>query len=508
MPTPTYTRPPGFYDRAAAESAQAAAITATLHRVFARFGYQQVETPLVEYADLFLTKSGDDAMSRLFTFEMYGRLLCLRSEFTPSAARLYVERHQHDAKPIRWGFSGSVFRYESPGRGHSRQFTMIGAELIGGSGASADAEVIGMAAAGLFALGVQAWTIAIGHVGLMSALLRRFNLERRTQRHLLGQAENLRKRGRDYVEGQLDAFFSGLPTALKGEGSSSEREIERTLQLLLASADLGTTGSGRSSEDIARRLLAKQRRADSREDVRRALDFLETFVAIEGTPSHALPELARLLPDDPSVLAEFETLQAAVKLLSVYDLAEDRISIQPGLARGLNYYTGIVFEGHTPAEDSSSQLCGGGRYDDYIRVIGAAQDTPAVGFAFGLERILAELARQAAADAPLIPPVQALVVPLTAADEGEAARVATVLRRSSAVELVMPPPRTLSGVLGRAAKRNIPYVILVGGAEQTAGRITLRDMARGEQTTLPLEDAARLIAAHDANTDTIAEGQS
>src|SRR5215831_3502340 len=151
MPSTTIGRPPGFYDRIAPEAAEAAAVTSELQRTMSRFGYMLVETPLVEHADLFLTKSGDEAINRLFSFELYGRQLCLRPEFTASAARLYVERFQHEPKPIRWQVDGPVFRYESPQRSHSRQFTMLGVELIGPSGLAGDAETMGLAAQGLIA---------------------------------------------------------------------------------------------------------------------------------------------------------------------------------------------------------------------------------------------------------------------------------------------------------------------------------------------------------------------
>jgi Histidyl-tRNA synthetase len=167
-----FSRPHGFYDRTAAESAAAAHVAARLQQTLARFGYQRLETPFVEYADLFLTKSGDDAVNRLFTFELHGRLLCLRSEFTPSAARMYVERYQHAPKPLRWQFAGEVFRYESAQRNHSRQFTMLGTELIG-------------AAAPALTLRRSAWRctpcsarlarlrMVIGHVGLLAQLMSR-----------------------------------------------------------------------------------------------------------------------------------------------------------------------------------------------------------------------------------------------------------------------------------------------------------------------------------------------
>src|SRR5258707_15233940 len=167
MASSTPGRPPGFHDRTPSETAEVLAVPSTLQQAMSGFGYALVETPLVEYVDLFLTKSGDEAINRLFNFEMYGRQLCLRSEFTASAARLYIERYQHEVKPIRWQFAGPIFRYESPQRSHSRQFTMVGVELIGPSGVGGDAEAMGLAGHGLLTGGPQEWTQAAGHVGLV-----------------------------------------------------------------------------------------------------------------------------------------------------------------------------------------------------------------------------------------------------------------------------------------------------------------------------------------------------
>jgi len=498
----TLTRPPGFYDRLAEEAAEAARVSAVLQQSMARFGYQPVETPIVEYADLFLTKSGDEAANRLFNFEVRGRQLCLRPEFTASAARLYVERFQHAPKPLRWQFAGPVFRYESPQRSHSRQFTMLGVELIGPSGVAGDAETIGLAAYGLSAVGLGDWTLAIGHVGLVNALLERFELDRRTHRFALGQIENLRRpdRGRAFVEEQFAAMYSGLPQQTERLEQSIERlnamdgesDLGKALELLLESANLGTTGTGRTNEDVARRLLRKRRRAGQQPAVKRALDFLEMLTAIEGDPDEAFSALESLLPDDESIRETARSFRAVLDLLPAYGVAPERIRLQMGLARGLNYYTGIVFEAHTRAGDAASQLCGGGRYDDLIRILGAGQNTPAIGFAYGLERILQELRR----DEPSALPAETLVlvVPIDAEDNLRATRIAMRLREELAInaELFTPPTRNLSSALSHAGKRNAPLVIITGEAERAARAITVRDMRSGVQFDLPDTNLAEL----------------
>ncbi len=513
MPTPT--RPPGVYDRDPEDAAFAARISADLTETLARFGYRTVETPLIEYADLFLTKSGDEAINRLFTFELYGRQLCLRSEFTASAARLYVERFQHNPKPIRWQFAGPVFRYETPGRNHSRQFTMIGSELIGPSGAAGDAETMGMAAHGLSKLGLNDWVLSVGHVGLASSVLDRFDLDRRTRRFMLGQIENLHRtdRGRAYVEAQFERMvaqsltpnpsphaergapaISDPPSPFMERGLGGEANLAHALQLLLESANLGTTGTGRTNEDVARRLLTKQQRATHRGEVNAALDFLERFTAISGAPAEAFVSMDTLLPDDPAIREMARGFQNSVDLLAAYDIDPARIQVDMSLARGLNYYTGVVFEIHAA---DGGQLCGGGRYDDLLRVLGATQDTPAIGFAYGVERIIEEVRRVQTSTAQNANIPRVLVVPVEEADNLAAAQLANQLRATWPVELFTPPARNLSQALSYAERSGIAYAFIVGESERNAHAITMRDMAERTQTTHPLDDLPALISRID-----------
>jgi histidyl-tRNA synthetase len=171
-------------------------------------------------------------------------------------------------------------------------------------------------------------------------------------------------------------------------------------------------------------------------------------------------------------------------LLPAYGVRPEQTYIQMGWARGLNYYTGIVFELY---DATGEQIGGGGRYDDLLRVLGATQDTPAVGFAYRLDRILAEMRRQDLIS--VAPPAPAaLIVPVDAADDSEAARVAMALREHAIVELYVPPTRSLSQVLARADKRGMPYVVIIGEAERRTGTLTVRDMRAGQQFSATLDE--------------------
>jgi histidyl-tRNA synthetase len=213
------------------------------------------------------------------------------------------------------------------------------------------------------------------------------------------------------------------------------------------------------------------------------LDFLEQLCALNGSPEQVLPALERLIaPEQTAARAAFEALQRAIALLSAYGVSAEAVQLNMGFARGLNYYSGIVFEVYSA---QGEQLCGGGRYDELIRVLGAAAETPAIGFAYGLDRILAALGALALPDeAPA-----ALVVPIEPADDAEAARVAMALRAHFDVALYTMPTYNLSQALAHAAKQNIPHVILIGAEERAADVLSLRDMRRAVQLRLSLADA-------------------
>src|SRR6185503_16900465 len=130
-------------------------LEARLRGSFERFGYQGIQTPILEPLELFLRKSGDEIVARMYSFSHWNRRLCLRPELTASIMRSFVGELQGRALPLRLHYAGPSFRYERPSRGRSRQFTQVGVELIGASGAAADAEVLHLACSALEAVGIR-----------------------------------------------------------------------------------------------------------------------------------------------------------------------------------------------------------------------------------------------------------------------------------------------------------------------------------------------------------------
>ncbi len=139
------------------------------------YGYEFVETPVIEHTDLFVRKSGGERLAQTFEFTFRGRDLALRPEHTASVIRMFIDTMQADPLPIRLAYSGPVFRYESPQAGRSRQFTEFGCELIGAEGTAADHEIIQLAIDSLYRAGVREMTVVLGHIGVIIGFLDALN---------------------------------------------------------------------------------------------------------------------------------------------------------------------------------------------------------------------------------------------------------------------------------------------------------------------------------------------
>lgn len=349
-----------------------------LQAYMSQFGYQILETPIIDSADLFLTRAGDQIISRLFTFERLGRQLALRPEFTAAAAQAYISTNHPSV--ARWQFAGAIFE----DNGGDFQKTSVGAELLGMAGVAADAEIIAMAAGGLSEVGIQNWRVVIGHVQLMRLLLKRFRLDTRTERFLLNHFHTLKEYGRERVLSELDRLLLAHPDATQTEIELNEANAQQMLNVLLDATQHGTAMGGRTRDDIVRRLLQKRQRAAERNEILAALDFLEAWSRIIGDAETAFGEIEKLLnADDDAARRILRQWRETISLLDIYGIPAERTLIQPGLARNWDYYTGIVFEIH-----GAVLLAGGGRYDELARLIGGERDIPSVGFAYYLDELL------------------------------------------------------------------------------------------------------------------------
>ena len=396
-----------------------------------RYGFEEVDGPVIEPLDLFTVKSGEEIVEQLYTFEdRGGRRVALRPEMTPTLARMVAARSQGLPKPIKWFSIPRLFRYERPQRGRFREFWQLNLDVFGVAGIEADAEIIAAGVDVLRACGLGAEDFVV----------------RYSDRRLLDRAlERL-----EVPAGRWPAAFAALDKLLRN-GPDGARQA-------LARAGVPDGAVGTLVEAVGRR---------ERAGFEEALAAAGVDVAAE---SGELAELEARL--EAYGVASFCAFDAAV-------------------VRGLAYYTGVVFEIYDRAGELRA-ICGGGRYDDLLEGVGGER-LPAVGFGLG-EAVLSELLERVGAAPPEAGRCDAYVIPVSAADRLHAIGVAARLREAGVRTDLALRDASVGRGLKSAAQAGARVAIVIGERERQEGTLTFRDLASSEETSLGLEDAvARLV---------------
>jgi histidyl-tRNA synthetase len=459
-----------------------AAVTARIERVLASYGYQPIDLPIVERRDLYLRKLGEELIGKVYEFTFSGRELALRPEWTASVLRSYVGRMQDQPLPLRLRYHGPVFRNERPQRATYRQFTQLGVELIGGPAPRADAECIALACAGLDAAGLDSYQVLLGHIGFIRNVLTELGLAERTQGLLVWSLERMRKEGVDAVRTLLDDDDGELPfdaALLDGlDDARAEALLIHSLKTIGVNLQFGT----RPPEAIVGRLVRKLRRGESRASVDQALTLLQQLSTLKGPASQALPQAEALLRDFNLPAHGLDELRAVLELAVAHGVDAERLVIDVGLGRGLHYYTGIIFEIYA---DDGLQLCGGGRYDDLVTALGGRRQTPAVGFSYGVERVVASLSRP---PAQAVPAATALVVAETDSAYPYALEVAQALRERGFITTVDVRGRGVAPNARDAARRAVDFLAVASDELRASGEILWRNLATREEQRVALRE--------------------
>jgi histidyl-tRNA synthetase len=464
---------------------QQIAVAGRIERVLASYGYDPIDLPIIEQRDLYLRKLGEELVGKTYEFNFNGRELALRPEWTASVLRAYVGRMSGLPLPLRLRYAGPVFRNERPQRHTFRQFTQVGVELIGGPAPRADAECLALACAGLDAAGVGEYRVRVGHIGLLRQVLAELGLAERTQSILVWSLERMRKQGVAAVREQLAALHGdALPFDTAQLEGLNDGQAEALLLHALHAMNVNLRYGTRPPEEIVGRLVRKLRREDQQPQVERALDLLEQLSRVQGPPAAALPAVGALLDGYGLTTTAVGELQAIMALAVAHGVDERRLVVDMGLGRGLNYYTGTIFEIYDAGE---LQLAGGGRYDDLVTALGGRQAAPAIGFAYGLERVVAASAAPASVAHGL---EQLLVVALDDASYPHALDVARQLRQRGRTVVVDVRGRSATLNSRDAERRGLAGVVMVSAAEAAGGLVRWRGVRERDERLLSIEALA------------------
>ena len=337
-------RPRGTRDFTPVAMKRRLALERLLEDVAQRHVFSRVQTPVFESLQLFTAKSGPGVIGQLYAFQDKGeRELTLRPELTAPVMRMVAEEMRQDTKPLRLSYYGQCYRYEEFKTGRYREFFQYGIELIGASGPLAEAEVLATAVNMLHASGLEGWEIRIGHVGVLKDALTGLGLsgdvDKKTGEPPIASAMRFLDKGDD--EGLANLFSAhGL--------DPSNTEPLRALASLEGGAE--TLGPAR-----------------------------ELLSSMDGVSLEALDELEM-------------TLTALAALAP----APPALAVDLTVARGLDYYTGMVFEVKVAELGGEGQVLGGGSYK-LLHLFGLPDLDPCCGFGLGFDRVLLALEAQAEA---------------------------------------------------------------------------------------------------------------
>ena len=458
--------PRGFRDRGPAEIMAEQKVLATIRAVYESYGFDPLETPAFEYTDALgkflpdVDRPNEGVFSLKDDDEQW---LSLRYDLTAPLARHVAANFQHLAKPFRRYQTGTVWRNEKPGPGRYREFTQFDADTVGSASPSADAELLMMVSDTLEALGLKRgdYIVKLGNRKLLDGVLEASGvaLEDRIRRGIVLRA--IDKIDRLGVEGV---------SALLGDGRKDE------------SGDF-TKGAG-LRPDQAHRILA--------------------FVAPDAADEEAhLRQIGTLVGSSAIGAAGLNELEQIVRLLQACGYGPDRVLFDTGVVRGLDYYTGAVFEAQLtfPIRNEDGEevvfgsVAGGGRYDDLVARF-TGQQVPATGISIGVSRLMSALSSRGLAQGAGSP-----LIVVTVFDKSEAAASFAIVQELRDAGL-RAEAYVGNGKMGDqfkyADKRGAAIAVIEGGDERARGEVTLKDLALGAELAKSVESRAAWTANRQA----------
>ena len=350
--------------------------------------FKRLDTPVLEPTDLFVRKSGGEVSSSIYTFQDPGGMsVSLRPEFTPSIIRWYIENGSDAPPPHRYQYSGPVFRYAGSRRGRFRQFQQVGAELIGVSDTNGDVEILTTAVRCLRAADVAAFTLRLGHLGMIHDIVRAQGLSEQVENFIISNLEEI-GRGQDFAERLTESAAAAGLVMQEHRAVPATEELDRAMPELevIRRSISGPTGR-RSASQILGRLSSRMKRACSRSDFVAALDNVSQLVSLGGSAWQVMLEAEAILKANDAPLDSLRGLGATLLRLGAAGIGESTIHLDLSFVRGVTYYTGIVFEFLDDKGGGEYAIGGGGRYDDLVRAFGGG-DVPACGFALYVDEVV------------------------------------------------------------------------------------------------------------------------
>jgi histidyl-tRNA synthetase len=456
-----------------------------MHNVSRQFGYELYEGPILEYAKLIEYKSGQALATETYRLiDREERKLVLRPEMTPSLARLITNQHQRYPKPIRWYCLPRVFRDETPQRGRVKEHFQFNADIIGIDHPAADAEIIALSTNVIKTAGLKdgEFVCVINSRELLQGYLEFLEVKNKEEAIRVIDAKgkfvqnaiesDLIKKGFNNSESKVLAQKFRTIWQQDPKREKEYPDIESKMELVQYLDELHAI-----EEKEVKAALGKI--GLSEEQIVKVYDF----TLIKGVPQDVVSSLKSLETND-EVKAALEKMIQLITYLESYDVLKN-CEFDMSIARGLDYYTGIVYEFLDKTGSVARAIAGGGRYDQLVESFGGGK-IPATGIGMG-ETVLHSVLKALKRFPHYEHPAKLYVAAISDEVVTTAAEIAQKLRNEISV-IFNPFGWKLSRQLEDAGNRNVPFMIIVGKRDLEEGKITLRDMKTGEQTSILISD--------------------
>ncbi len=427
----------GFMELLPAPQQQMERIMEILRNTYSLYGFTPLDTPIIESAEVLLAKGGGETEKQIYRFQKGDSDLALRFDLTVPLAK-YVALHYGELQfPFRRYQIGKVYRGERAQRGRFREFYQADIDIIGDGKLDIinEAEIPSIIYRTFSQLGLKRFQIRVNNRKILNGFYSMVGLADKSQ-DVMRTVDKLDKIGAEKVK-------------------------------TLLMEDIGV------AEDVAHQVL--------------------DFIAIGGSNQEVLAALEGYQGKDELFDTGLEELSTVVRYLSAFGVPEENFAVDLTIARGLDYYTGTVYETTMLDHPEIGSVCSGGRYDNLAEYYTDKQ-LPGVGISIGLTRLFYVLGEQGMLN-PDLPTAAAdvLVIPMGEEQQGYAIATATALRKAGIRTQLYAEKKKFKARITYAAKMGIPYAMFLGETEEQDKVVALKDLNKGEQVTVSFEEAMKLI---------------
>lgn len=425
---------PGFMELLPKEQILFNKMKEKIQKSYEKFGFLPIDTPIIEMSDVLLAKAGGETEKQIYRFQKGDNDLALRFDLTVPLAKYVTEYYNDLSFPFRRYQIGKVYRGERPQKGRFREFYQCDIDIIGDGELSIinDAEMPAVIYSTIKDLGFEDFTICINNRKLLSGLFKELNLEDKSV-DIMRIIDKIEKIGKENVI-----------------------ECLKDLQL-------------------------------SENQINNIMNFIE----ISGTTEEKIDSLEKLNYTNEIFNEGLKELKQVVKYVKVFGVPDSNFKVDLTIARGLDYYTGTVYETFLNEYRELGSVCSGGRYDNLAEYY-TDKKLPGVGISIGLTRLFYKLNELNALKEEQNSIAKVLVVSMVE-DNSKALEVATALRNKNINAEVYLENKKIKAKFKYADRLAIPYVIVIGEDEIANNTVTLKNMQTGEQETLKIEEVIKKI---------------